>query len=145
MRQGAQTGMPPGVHEHSAVSLRKTAFYRHSIIGRDACPAADSHIFRSQALANGSKRAVSFSGQSVVRLRHASDEAAYCRLTPLPVENFHMFSSFYTFFHLFTPVNTCKKRFVMKTWSENASNPLRSRAPVRRDHLPHHPDHPVRT
>jgi hypothetical protein len=97
MRLGAQTGTPLGVHEKSAVNLRQTAFYRHSL-GRKAHPAA--HVFRSQALTDGSKPALYFPGKPDARLRHASDNAAYCRLTPLPAENFHLFSPFYTYLHI---------------------------------------------
>ena len=66
MRLGAQTGTPPGVHEKSAVNLRQAAFYRHSI-GHNAYPAADSHVFRSQALTDGSKPALNFPGKSDTR------------------------------------------------------------------------------
>jgi hypothetical protein len=77
MRLGAQTRTPPGVCEKSAVHFRQAAFYRHPI-GRHASPAADSHFFRSQALTDGFKPALNFSGKPGVRFRHASDKAASC-------------------------------------------------------------------
>ena len=98
MRQGAQTRTPPGVCEKPAV-LRQTAFC-HFFIGCNAHRAADSQVFRSQALAGGSNPAVNFSGNSGTRLRHAPDNAAYRRLTPPPVEKFHLFSSFNTYLHV---------------------------------------------
>ena len=82
--------MPPGVCEESAICLRQAEFYSHSIFAA-GYSVADSHTLDSQAITDGFKLDLNFSGLFVGKSFYAS--ISYPR--------------FSTFLHLISLIYTC--------------------------------------